>query len=269
MLLIFVEITRPPVWRLPVNASGRAAGALHPGFEVPLMSVRVITPTAFSLACVTLPDFGIAMILPLRMVQAKANSATRSHTLCTRSSRCDDSSTETPSRLRTADHVEQLDRRLRVEAGGRLVEDRDRRLLHQDLGRGRGAGACRARRWRRGCRRPRSRSTRSSAVGDPRVALGLAAARRGAPYSADCRAPSDSRRSRPNRHVADPPLHRERLAHRIVAEHARLGRPVISVSPSSIRIVVVLPAPFGPSRPKISPRATRERDMPSTAAVPS
>ena len=30
----------------------------------------------------------------------------------------------------------------------------------------------------------------------------------------------------------------------------------MSVSPSSIKIVVVLPAPFGPSSPKISPRPT-------------
>jgi len=31
---------------------------------------------------------------------------------------------------------------------------------------------------------------------------------------------------------------------------------LISLRPSSIRMVVVLPAPFGPSRPKISPAAT-------------
>jgi hypothetical protein len=30
----------------------------------------------------------------------------------------------------------------------------------------------------------------------------------------------------------------------------------MSVKPSSIRMVVVLPAPFGPRRPKISPRPT-------------
>ena len=40
----------------------------------------------------------------------------------------------TPSCLSAADHVEELDRRLRVESRGRLVEDRDLGLLHQDLG---------------------------------------------------------------------------------------------------------------------------------------
>jgi len=41
---------------------------------------------------------------------------------------------------------------------------------------------------------------------------------------------------------------------------------VTSVRPSIIRMVVVLPAPFGPSSPKISPRAT-VNEMSSTAAM--
>ena len=36
--------------------------------------------------------------------------------------------------LSVADDVEQLDGRLRIETGGRLVENRDLRILHQDLG---------------------------------------------------------------------------------------------------------------------------------------
>ena len=36
--------------------------------------------------------------------------------------------------LELADDLQQLDRRLRIEAGGRLVEDRDLRVLHQDFG---------------------------------------------------------------------------------------------------------------------------------------
>jgi hypothetical protein len=36
--------------------------------------------------------------------------------------------------LEIADDVEQLDGRLRIEAGGRLVEDGDLRLFHQDFG---------------------------------------------------------------------------------------------------------------------------------------
>jgi hypothetical protein len=41
----------------------------------------------------------------------------------------------------------------------------------------------------------------------------------------------------------------------------------MSLSPSNIRMVVVLPAPFGPSSPKISPRAT-ENEMPLTTVAP-
>ena len=48
--------------------------------------------------------------------------------------------------LELADDIEQLDRRLRIETRGRLVEDRDLRVLHQDFGKRRAAGACRARR---------------------------------------------------------------------------------------------------------------------------
>ena len=39
-----------------------------------------------------------------------------------------------------------------------------------------------------------------------------------------------------------------------------------SVRPSNIRIVVVLPAPFGPSRPNTSPRSMRS-DRWSTATL--
>ena len=42
--------------------------------------------------------------------------------------------------------------------------------------------------------------------------------------------------------------------------------PLVSVSPSIIRMVVVLPAPLGPSRPKISPRRML-RSIESTARV--
>ena len=69
----------------------------------------------------------ISAILPL------LNSATRSQTLCTRSSRCEDRSTVTPSCLRSGS-CRAFGRRLRVEAGGRFVEDGDPHVLHQDLG---------------------------------------------------------------------------------------------------------------------------------------
>ena len=60
------------------------------------------------------------------------------------------------------------------------------------------------------------------------------------------------------RQVADLALDRERLAHGVVAS-TRAWPSEMSVSPSSIRMVVVLPAPFGPSRPKISPAPPRTK----------
>ena len=61
------------------------------------------------------------------------NSATRSQTLCTRSSKMRRQQHGDVLVLEVADDLQQLDRRLRVETGGRLVEDRDLRILQQDL----------------------------------------------------------------------------------------------------------------------------------------
>ena len=72
--------------------------------------------------------------VPIRAMLPRLNRATRSQTLCTRSSRCDDSSTLTSSLLEIADDREQLVRGLRIETRRRLVEDRDLRILHQDFG---------------------------------------------------------------------------------------------------------------------------------------
>ena len=53
--------------------------------------------------------------------------------------------------------------------------------------------------------------------------------------------------------VPDPLAHPARVLDDVVAEHARACPTVGISSVISILIVVVLPAPFGPSRPKSSP----------------
>jgi hypothetical protein len=65
--------------------------------------------------------------------------------------------------------------------------------------------------------------------------------------------------------IANLPLHREWLARRIVTSN-RTCPSEISVNPSIIRMVVVLPEPLGPSSPKISPRPA-ENEMPLTTVV--
>ena len=94
------------------------------------------------------------------------NSATRSHTLCTRSSRCEDSSTVTPSALKPRMMSSSSMRGLRIEARRRLVEDGDLRASSSGSRRARAAGACRARKCRRACRRRPSRPTLLERVGD-------------------------------------------------------------------------------------------------------
>ena len=72
--------------------------------------------------------------VPISAMRPPENSATRSHTLCTRSSRCEDRSTDTPSLLKPRMMVKQLRRGVRIEPRRRLVEDGDLRALHQNLG---------------------------------------------------------------------------------------------------------------------------------------
>ena len=62
----------------------------------------------------------------------------------------------------------------------------------------------------------------------------------------------------------DPPAHLERRGDDVVAEDAWRRRDVGRASVVRMRSSVVLPAPFGPSRPKIAPRAT-SKVRPSSA----
>ena len=68
-----------------------------------------------------------------RDAAAAEHSATRSHTLCTRSSRCEESSTDTPSALKPRMMAEQFRGRMRVEPRRRLVENGDLRAFHQNF----------------------------------------------------------------------------------------------------------------------------------------
>jgi hypothetical protein len=87
----------------------------------------------------------------------------------------------------------------------------------------------------------------------PVLLLARADARRARRSSGGCRAPRAARtaRARPE-DVADPLAHLARVLDDVVAEHARLPEVGIS-SVISILIVVVFPAPLGPSSPKSSP----------------
>ena len=77
---------------------------------------------------------------------------------------------------------------------------------------------------------------------------------------------TDKRSQRPGASVRKPTRVRTSSSRsRVSGMRAMLARPPDgTISPPSIRSVVVLPAPFGPSRPKISPGSTRS-DTPSTA----
>ena len=194
--------------------------------------------------------------VPTPTSRPAAKIPTRSHTGWTWWSRWLDSRTATPSLVgERADEVKDLDHAHRVDGGGRLVEDEDRRASLT-------SASAMPRRWRM----PREYlSTRSSArrPGPPGRAPRRSAAR---PPGRD---PVEARRvaqvlaaghaaveADGFGQVADLALD---LAAGCAPDPARATRalPVVgSVSPRSIRMVVVLPAPFGPSSPKISPGRT-------------
>ena len=204
--------------------------------------------------------------VPISAMRPALNSATRSHTLCTRSSRCDDSSTATPSCLseRIVSSSSAVACGSRPEVGSSRIAIGD--VLHQDFGKAEPLAHAareradplvgRRRRGRRGRAPPRSRLSRSAgSIPIRRRGVAQIVAR-----------PSCGRRSRRCRADSRP--------RRLTCSGSRTGSwpstltlpAVTSVRPSIIRMVVVLPAPFGPSRPKISPRPT-VNEMPSTAAT--
>ena len=166
------------------------------------------------------------------------------------------------ARASKAQHqLPQLAARLRIQPGGRLVEEQDVGLAHQ-----------RAR-----DRQPLPLAARQLA--DPRVALlrqldvGQQRRRPAAPAGRSCGTGPASRRpsAAPGSRVScsATPI-RSRSAPRRVAhdrpQQLDLAGADGSRSPSRISTVVVLPAPFGPSRPKHSPRRI-PRSSPSTATT--
>ena len=121
--------------------------------------------------------------------------------------------------LERADHFQKLRGRVRIEAGGRLVEDRDRDVLHQDFGKA----------------EPLAHAARERADPlDADIAETDAVERGDDPLVADARLDADQGRGVAQvverRHVvveadgigqiADQALDLKRLARRIVAEHA-------------------------------------------------
>ena len=72
--------------------------------------------------------------MPISAICPPLNSATRSHTLCTRSSRCEDKQHGDALPLEAANDREQFGGGVRIETRCRLVENGDLRAFHQDLG---------------------------------------------------------------------------------------------------------------------------------------
>ena len=160
-----------------------------------------------------------------------------------------------------ADHLARLLDLPGVEAGGGLVEQQDLRRAEQRLGQAqRAAGSpCESLKisWRNTASRWQAAVTRSSSAGmaargtpfDPRDEAQVRATRRARRRAAGARAGSRCG-ARPRRSAwpcrARPTITRPDVA---------------AVNPAIMRIVVVLPAPFGPRKPTISPLLDGERQV--------
>ena len=167
--------------------------------------------------------------------------------------------------VQLAEDVPERDAALRIEPGGRLVEEEDRRPVHDRPGHHEplrhAAGECQHRSLG-----PLRRAGTARAAGSPRPWSSSRSCRRsdrgsrGSPTrSASGRAcwSAGPRRSPASPRSGAPRRRRRRRTH---------ARPVGITRVVSMPAVVVLPAPFGPSRPKISPRRT-ERSSRSTAVM--
>ena len=131
--------------------------------------------------------------------------------------------------LEPADHLEEFERRLRIEPGRRLVQDGDGDVLHQDFGKPEPlAHAARVR--ADPVAGDLGKIDALERIGDARLALRLGEAdqpRGVAQIVARAEIIVEADRIR---QVADPALDRERFAHRIMTEHPRgagrnLGQP--------------------------------------------
>ena len=176
--------------------------------------------------------------------------ATRSASSCTSLRMCEASSMVLPAAWRLA-HERLKDRNTRrIEVGGRLVKHQDRRVGQQRLGQ--------AKPLERAARQHSSRSVgRLCQPQQPDASVMRAGDRRGSgPERPDSRRRSGSDRA--PRAVAGSRSGAEPRSHRAARRgHPRAQFPT-SAEPnhSSVRISVVLPAPFGPTSASISPRPT-------------
>ena len=157
------------------------------------------------------------------------------------------------------EHVPQLAARLRIEAGRRLVEKQQLGLARQRA-RHRQPLLLPARQLRRPTRRASLRARRCRAARRP---SGPSRIERSEQPQRLC----DGQLVGQLRFLqldAEPRPQRTRRRGPTAGRAPRRRRRRRAASPSRISMVVVLPAPFGPSRPKHSPRST-SRSRPSTA----
>src|SRR5579883_952844 len=125
--------------------------------------------------------------------------------------------------LKAADHAEKLGRGLRIETGCRLVENGDLRALHQDFGKAEPLPHA-AREGADSFLRHVGQANAIESLRDAFFALEDTKSYQagGVAQVIGCGKPIiEADRVR---HIAHPPLHRERLARRIEAEHAHLAR---------------------------------------------
>ena len=156
----------------------------------------------------------------------------------------------------------------RVDARGRLVEDQHLGPMQDRDGKLKALLLARAAGFPAGCRRRRARSNRSS-ISWTRASRGPPAARTGG---------SGARGSagRSARHRARRPATCSRRAARVAMSQASSGdregapRPSVGGSrPVSIFIVVLLPQPLDPRKPKISPRSMRKLTWSTAVNLPN
>ena len=177
----------------------------------------------------------------------------------TRCSRCELRITAAPASARADDrrlHPADADR---VEAGERLVEQQRPRARAAARTRSRASASCRARARRAARSACRASSSSSSSAGDARVDVGHPVE-----PADEAEVLLDGEVVEQVRLVGDEGeqgLGRDRLRGQVVP--ADPDPPAVGMMiPAMLRIVVVFPAPLGPTRPSTSPGCDREGESP-------
>ena len=201
---------------------------------------------------------------PVASVRPRWMIATRSHICSTSESRWLDTKTAIPRSVGEAAHeLADLADAGRIEAVGGLVEDQDVRIAEQRL-RDAEALAHAERVGRDLVVQPLGRARRARELRDP---LGRARRAACARSAAGSRGRSGTGRGRATRRCSrrapSPARSRARRRGRGSGRGPRSGR----ASPTSMRIVVVLPAPLGPRKPKTSPARHLEGHVGDRLAV--